>query len=132
MTNVDSSLSISYDFTRDGLKDYVRAHIDGESYSDESFYGLFEEFSYRMGLKAAEITRMVSGFGIDFYWAINMGKIKFCPEGAFDNYTYMDTEDKEWLKVDAILAFIRDETGIDQVVDDYWTQRDSARKWETI
>lgn len=130
MKNPTDAITVSTEFTRKGLRDYVLARLDEESYSDESLYSVFEEFNYRLGLKARSLSSMMEGFGIKFEWMINNGKAIYSPKDELEEYFFTDPEGKEWQGLDAILASLREEVDVDSVANDYWFGR-SLEKWSS-
>lgn len=129
MTTSPAPISVHEVFTREGLKHYVEAHIDIESYSDETFYELCEQYNYRLHLKANELSDLLEMVGINFAWNINFGTVQYEPESAFDEYQYKDPQGIIWIGEEAILAFLRDDTNIEAVIDNYWSGKDRQKHW---
>lgn len=129
MNTSADAVKVSNEFTREGLRAYVTSYIDEESYSDESLYSVFEEFNYRVGLKAKQLGEMLDGFGIKFFWAVNLGKAVYSPKDSLEEYFYTDSQGNENHGIDAILAFLRDEVDVETVINDYWSRRSPHHSW---
>ena len=132
MKTTPDPVTVSEEFTREGLKAYVEKYIDIDSYSDESFYELCEEFNYRLHLKANELSELLDMVGIRFAWNINFGTLQYDPESAFADYKYKDSNRRLWKGEDAILAFLRDDVNVEAVIDNYWTARDRQSRWGVV
>lgn len=121
--------SVSEEFTRTGLREHVLSFINEESYCDESLYSICEEFNYRLMLKSQGISNLLKGWGTEFTWAINTGIVIYAPAGAWNNYNYVAKHGVKYSKLDALLAFIRDDINIDALVNDYWSNRSPSKVW---
>lgn len=126
----EEAIKVDDEFTRDGLRAYVLSNLDEESYSDESLYGVCERFNYRLHQKAESLSEDMKGFGIKFYWYVNMGKFIYHPKDDLEEYIYFDSSQTEHLGINAILAFLRDEVSIEEVSDDYWSERSPLSAWK--
>lgn len=125
-----NALKVSDEFTREGLRQHVMSHLDEESYSDESLYHVYEEFNYRLGLKVNDLAETMKGFEIEFFWAVNLGRVVYNPKDELDEYFFTDARGKEWNGLDAILAFLRDEVNVEAVESDYWSSRSPSKSWK--
>lgn len=123
------TVKVSEEFTRTGIKEYVIGNLDTESYSDESAHAVFEEFSYRLSLKVERFRDLLEFCGVDFFWAVNLGRAKYQPMQDLAEYCYIDSTGRQWEGLDALLAFIRDDVDMESVVNDYWSSRSPYKAW---
>lgn len=121
--------SVSEEFTRTGLREHVLSFINEESYCDESLYSICEEFNYRLMLKSQGISNLLKGWGTEFTWAINSGIVIYAPAGAWNDYNYVAKDGVKYSKLDALLAFIRDDINVVALVNDYWSNRSPSKAW---
>lgn len=122
--------SVSQEFTRLGLRKHVLSFINEESYCDESLYSICEEFNYRLMLKSQGISELLKEWGTEFTWSINTGVVVYAPAGAWNNYHYVTKDGTRYSKLDALLAFIRDDIDVSALVNDYWNSRSPAKAWK--
>lgn len=114
---------VSKEFKREGLADFVHESIDAESYGTEPLRRVTDEFIHQLGEKTLSLGETLSGHGVEFFWAVNMGKAGISPVGIGSGHKHTSPDGTEHIGLESILAFIRDSIDIDEITDSYWEER---------
>lgn len=102
-----------------GLRDYLSTQIDMESYSDDAFNAVYEEFLFQLTLRVRKTADALSICGVNFFWAVYMEDAVIDPEEAARNYRFTAPEGV-FEGVNAIIASIVYDIDIDALTENYW------------
>lgn len=121
---------VTTEFSLEGLRDYLVSNIDSESYGEQSFNRVFNEFVLQLDAQVLKLSMALEGSGIEFIWAVNMGKAGLSPEESESLYRHTSQDGTKYQGINAVLAFVRDNIDINELTDAYWSEVDRNKSTE--